>query len=211
MSANPTRFDLRHIHTARDVAELAGRYDRMAQKYDESLGGEWGWTSPEYTAEVLSRYTDTKARVLDAGAGTGLVAECLFRRGYRDLFGLDMAQEMMMQALAKKVYQGLYRIELGKPLPFRSNQFDAVISVGVMAMGHAPAICLEELVRVTRPGGHIAYTLRPVVYAHMGFKEVQDNLMARGHWKLMEKTRPFAPMPKRAPDFYYEIWAFQVT
>lgn len=211
MSADPTRFDLQHIHTARDVTELAGRYDRMAQKYDESLGEEWGWTSPEYTAEVLSRYTDTNARILDAGAGTGLVAECLFRRGYRDLFGLDMAQEMMIQALAKKVYRGLYRIELGKPLPFHSNQFDAVISVGTMAMGHAPAICLEELVRVTRPGGHIAYTLRPVVYAHMGFKEVQDRLMAQGRWKLVEKTLPFAPMPKRAPDFYYEVWVFQVS
>ena len=211
MSVDPTRFDLQRIHTARDVAELSERYDQMAKKYDESLGGEWGWTSPEYTAEVLSRYTTLNARILDAGAGTGLVAECLFRRGYRDLFGIDMAQEMMRQALPKRVYEGLYRVELGRPLPFRSNQFDAVISVGTMAMGHAPANCLEELVRVTRPGGYIAYTLRPVVYAHMGFKDVQDILVARGEWKFLEKTLPFAPMPKKEPDFYYEVWVFQVT
>ena len=185
---DPTRFDLQRIHTARNVNELAERYDLMAKKYDESLGGEWGWTSPEYTAEVLSRYTTPDARVLDAGAGTGLVAECLFRRGYWNIYGIDMAHEMMRQALLKKVYRGLYRVELGRPLPFRSNQFDAVISVGTMAMGHAPANCLAELVRVTRPGGHIAYTLRPVVYAHMGFKDVQDNLMAQGQWKFLEKT-----------------------
>ena len=211
MSVDPTRFDLRRIHTARDVTELSERYDQMAEKYDESLGGEWGWTSPEYTAEVLSRYTTLNARVLDAGAGTGLVAECLSRRGYRNIYGIDMAHEMMRQALPKRVYQGLYRVELGRPLPFRSNQFDAVISVGTMAMGHAPANCLEELVRVTRHGGHIAYTLRPVVYAHMGFKDVQDILVARGEWKFLEKTLPFAPMPKKAPDFYYEVWVFQVT
>ncbi len=208
---DPTRFDLRRIHTARDVKELSERYDRMAENYDDSLEGEWGWTSPEYTAEVLSRYAMPSARVLDVGAGTGLVAECLFRRGFRDLFGLDMAHEMMRQALPKKVYQGLYRAELGHSLPFRSDQFDAVISVGTMAMGHAPAHCLEELVRVTRPGGHVAYTLRPVVYSHMGFKDVQDGLEARGRWKFLEKTLPFAPMPKKEPDFYYEVWVYQVT
>ena len=207
---DPTRFDLQRIHTAQDVKELAERYDNMAENYDESLGGEWGWTSPEYTAEVLSRYISPSARVLDVGAGTGLVGECLFRRGYRDLFGLDMAQEMMKQALPKNAYQGLYRAQLGQPLPFHSNQFDAVVSVGTMAMGHAPANCLEELVRVTRTGGHIAYTLRPVVYTHMGFKDVQDSLEARGQWKLLEKTLPFAPMPKKEPDFYYEVWVYQI-
>ena len=211
MTIDPSRFDLQRIHTARDVNELAERYDRMAEKYDESLGGDYGWTSPEYTAEVMSRYSNPDARVLDVGAGTGLVGECLFRRGYRDLFGLDMSHEMMRQALSKRVYKGLCRIELGRPLPFYSDQFDAVISVGTMAMGHAPPICLEELVRITRPGGHIAYTLRPVVHSHMGFKDVQDNLTNRGQWKLLEKTLPFAPMPKKEPDFFYEVWAFQVT
>lgn len=211
MTIDPSRFDLQRIHTARDVNELAERYDRMAEKYDESLGGDYGWTSPEYTAEVLSRYSNPDARVLDVGAGTGLVGECLFRRGYRDLFGLDMSHEMMRQALPKRVYKGLCRIELGRPLPFYSDQFDAVISVGTMAMGHAPPICLEELVRITRPGGHIAYTLRPVVHSHMGFKGVQDNLTNRGQWKLLEKTLPFAPMPKKEPDFFYEVWVFQVT
>ena len=208
---DPTRFDLQQIHTAQDVKELAERYDRMAENYDDSLEGDWGWTSPEYTAEVLSRYASPTARVLDAGAGTGLVAQALFRRGYRDLFGIDMAHEMMRKALPKNVYQGLYRVELGQPLPFQSDQFDAVISVGTMAMGHAPPHCLEELVRVTRPGGHIAYTLRPVVYKHMGYEKVQDSLESRGQWKFLEKTLPFAPMPKKEPDFYYEVWVYQVT
>ena len=106
---DPTRFDLQRIHTAQDVKELAQRYDRMAENYDDSLEGEWGWTSPEYTAEVLSRYISPTARVLDAGAGTGLVAEALFRRGYRDLFGIDMAHEMMRNSSAKE--------SLPRPLP----------------------------------------------------------------------------------------------
>ena len=210
MSIDPTRFDLQRIHTARDVKDLAQRYDRMAENYDESLGGEWGWTSPEYTAEVLSRYSSPDARVLDAGAGTGLVAECLFRRGYRHLFGIDMAHEMMRQALPKNVYKGLFRVELGRPLPFASDQFDAVISVGTMAMGHAPPACLEELVRVTRPGGHIVYTLRPVVYSHLGFKEMHEALEIRGQWRFLEKTPPFVPMPIKEPDFYYDVWVHQV-
>ena len=66
-----TRFDLQRIHTASDVKELAQRYRPHGRNYDDSLEDEWGWTSPEYTAEILSRYASPTARVLDAGAGTG--------------------------------------------------------------------------------------------------------------------------------------------
>ena len=40
---------------------------------------------------------------------------------------------------------------------------------------------------------------------------MQDRLVADGQWKLVEKTLPFAPMPKKEPDFYYEVWVFRVT
>ena len=72
------------------------------------------------------------------------------------------------------------------PLDYATGAFDAVVSVGVLTVGHAPASSLDELVRVTRPGGHIVYTLRPDVYRDSGFKEKQESLAAAGKWRLIE-------------------------
>ena len=205
-----TRFDLDRIHTAQDTRELAARYDQMADSYDDSLQDEWGWTSPEFTADILAKYVTKSSKILDAGAGTGLVGEALVERGFRDLIGIDMSEKMFAKAREKKVYRAIYGMELGKTLTFSTDFFDAVISVGVMAMGHAPAHSLDELVRITRPAGHLVYTLRPFVYENKGFKEKHRALEAQGRWKLLERTQPFVPMPKKEPDFYYETWVFQV-
>ena len=206
-----TRFNLDRIHTARDTKELAERYGQMAQNYDDSLQGEWGWTPPEYIADVFSRYVAKDSRILDAGVGTGLVGEALVTRGYSDLFGIDISKAMMQKAREKRVYRELHLMELGKTLKFSNDFFDAVIAVGVMAIGHAPAHALDELVRITKPGGHLIYTLRPVVYENKGFKEKHAALEALGKWMLMERTDVFVPMPKRKPDFYYEVWVYEVV
>ena len=205
-----TRFSLDRIHTARDTEELADRYDKMAQSYDDSLQDEWGWTPPDHIAEIFSKYVDVNSRILDAGVGTGLVGEALVKRGYSDLFGIDISEGMMEKARKKGLYRELHRMKMGDPLKFSTDFFDAVIAVGVMAMGHAPATALDELVRITRPGGHLVYTLRPVVYEDWGFKEKHATLESQGKWTLLEKTDPFVPMPKREPDFYYTIWVFEV-
>ena len=117
----------------------------------------------------------------------------------------------MEKARGKGLYRELHLMEMGNPLKFSTNFFDAVIAVGVMAMGHAPAGALDELIRITRPGGHLVYTLRPVVYEEWGFKEKHAALEAQRKWRLVERTDPFVPMPKREPDFYYDIWVYQVT
>jgi hypothetical protein len=77
--------------------------------------------------------------------------------------------------------------------------------------GHAPAASLDELVRVTRPGGHIVFSLRPDVYRDSGFKEKQDALEAEGEWKLVEASEAFQPLPKGEPDVYHQVWVYQVT
>ena len=99
---------------------------------------------------------------------------------------------------------------MGEQLDFATDSFDAVVSVGVLTVGHAPASSLDELVRITRPGGHIVFTLRPDVYENSGFREKQTILESEGEWKLMEVSENLQLLPKGEPDVYHQVWVYQV-
>ena len=93
----------------------------------------------------------------------------------------------------------------------RPTPFDAVVTVGVLTVGHAPASSLDELVRVTKAGGYIAFSLRPDVYENNGFKERQAELESQGKWELAERTEEFQPMPKGEPEVTHRVWVYRVT
>jgi len=199
------------IYSSHDSKELAERYDQWAKDYDADLDEGFGWRGPQQAAELFARYVPREARTLDAGAGTGLVGEILARLGYNDLVAMDLSQGMLEEARKRNVYRECRQMVMGEPLDFATDSFDAVISVGVLTVGHAPASSLDELVRITRPGGYIVFSLRPDVYEDSGFKEKQSALEAAGNWKLVEVTEKFQPLPKGEPEVYHQVWAYQVT
>ena len=53
---------------------------------------------------------------------------------------------------------------MGETLGFASGVFDAVIAVGVLTLGHAPANSLDELARITKPSGYVVFTVRTDLY-----------------------------------------------
>ena len=199
------------IYSSRDNQELAERYDQWAKDYDTDLEQDFAWAGPQRAAEVLARHVAEGARILDAGAGTGLVGQILYGLGYQDLVAMDLSLGMLEEARNKKVYREFHQMVMGEPLDFGSDTFDAVVSVGVLTVGHAPAGSLDELVRITRPGGFIAFSLRPDIYQDAGFKEKQQALEDLGSWKLTEVTDPFQPLPKGEPDVYHQVWVYQVS
>ncbi len=199
------------VYSAQDNRELAERYDQWAKEYDSDLDRDFGWLGPQRATEVFANHVPKDARVLDAGAGTGLVGEALSVLGYRDLVAMDLSPGMLEEASKKGVYREFRQMEMGEPLDFPSGSFDAVVSVGVLTVGHAPASSLDELVRITRAGGYVVFTLRPDVYEDSGFKEKQDALAAAGKWRLTEVGEPFQPLPKGEPEVLHQVWVYQVT
>ncbi len=199
------------IYSSRDNRQLAERYDQWAKDYDTDLDEEFGWLGPQRAVELFARHVPKDARVLDAGAGTGLVGELLARQGYNDLVAMDLSKGMLEEARKRNAYREFHQMVMGEPLDYATDSFDAVISVGVLTVGHAPASSFDELVRIIRPGGHIVFSLRPDVYRDNGFKEEQDSLEAAGKWRLVEASEEFQPMPKGEPDVYHQIWAYQIA
>ena len=199
------------IYSSTNNDELRERYDQWAAEYDEDLAEGFAWNAPRNTSALLAKHVDKGARILDAGAGTGLVGEALSQLGYNDLVAIDLSPGMLEEARRKQVYGEFHQMVLGETLDFETDAFDAVISVGVFTLGHAPASAFDELVRVTKPGGHIVFSLRTDVYENDGFKEKYDGLEAAGKWKLAEMTDEFQPLPKGEPEVWHRNWAYRVS
>jgi predicted TPR repeat methyltransferase len=198
------------VYSSTSNDELEERYDQWASDYDKDLAEEFAWNAPQTASEVFHRHVAQGAKVLDAGAGTGLVGECLSQMGYEDIDAMDLSLGMLEQAQTKGLYRQLHQMVLGEDLEFDSQTFDAVISVGVFTLGHAPPHSFNELVRITKPSGFIVFSLRTDVYEENGFKEQQQALETAEKWKLVEVTDPFQPLPKGEPEVYHQIWAYQV-
>ena len=199
------------VYSSTNNQELAERYDQWSQEYESDLLNEFEYLAPQRTAEEFAKHVDKDARILDAGAGTGWVGVILAGMGYGRIVAMDLSEGMLEEARKKQVYQDFHRMVMGETLDYETDSFDAVISVGVLTVGHAPAHSLDELVRVTRPGGHIAFSLRPDLYESGGFREKQDELESAGCWQLVERTEPFKPMPKGEPEVWHQVWVYRVT
>jgi ubiquinone/menaquinone biosynthesis C-methylase UbiE len=201
---------VRWVYSSRSNRDLVERYDQWAADYDKDLSADFDYLGPRLAAEVFARYVARDARVLDAGAGTGLVGEVLAGMGYGNIEAMDLSSGMLEEARKKGVYRALHQMVMGETLGFETAIFDAVICVGTLTVAHAPASSLDELVRVTRAGGYVAYTLRPDVYLANGFKEKHAALEAAGKWESVEVGDAVQIMPKGEPDVMHQVWLYRV-
>ena len=198
------------VYASENNQQLEERYDEWAKEYDGDIEGDFGYVIPRMAAETLERFVPKDARVLDAGAGTGLVGVELHRLGFTNLEAMDLSRGMLDEARSKGVYGDFHQMVMGEPLGFATDSYDAAICVGVLTLGHAPDHSLDELVRIVRPGGYVAFTLRPDVYERNGFRDKQEQLVREGRWGLADATEEFQGMPKGEPDVYFQVWTYQV-
>jgi ubiquinone/menaquinone biosynthesis C-methylase UbiE len=107
--------------------------------------------------------------VLDLGTGTALIPiELCGRHDRCRITAVDAAAHMLEIARANVESAGLgSRIELqqvnARQLPWPDNAFDAVISNSIIHHIPRPVECLQEAIRVARPGGLLFFRdlLRP--------------------------------------------------
>ena len=203
---------LSRVYGARSNQELQTLYDAWADHYDQDLAA-FGYTYPALMAGLVARHVrELDNPILDAGAGTGILGAILHALGYDRLVGIDLSDGMLAVARRKGVYGELKNRTLGQPLDFADDSFGAAISAGVLTVGHAPPDSLDELVRVTRPGGHVIFTLSAPVYEEGGFKQKLDALAAAGRWRAVDVTRPWQALPNAPSEHAHasRAYAFRV-
>lgn len=108
--------------------------------------------------EKLLREQDlsTPAEILDLGCGAGTYVRFLTSRGY-NVVGLDYSLPSLYLAhTADHKQNGHYVVGEAYNLPFCKENYDLVVSIGVLQVLERPEGALDEIVRVLRPKGLLA-------------------------------------------------------
>lgn len=84
----------------------------------------------------------------------------------------------------------LERPTLWKTFP-RTNAYDAVVSTGVFTAGHVKKEAIEELSRVTRPGGFLIIGCQELVFESEGYVAYLETLKEEGVVQLYDILRSF--------------------
>ncbi len=203
---------LAEVYGAKGAGEVQRTYDGWAGHYDDSLA-DFGYTNFIYAAALLNRFSPPGiGEILDAGCGTGALGRHLELLGYESLVGIDLSRGMLARARDTGCYRELDIADLGQPLDFSDDRFTACVSIGVLTAGHAPPAALDELIRVTRAGGHLVFSVSKPAFDQCGFKEKLSALDGSDRWRRVFVSVDYAPMPNSASEssltakaYVYEI------
>lgn len=117
---------------------------------------------------------ETGAMVLDAGCGSGRLAEWT----EADVTGVDFSESVLRSAAERS--QKLVQSDLSRRLPFADGTFDSVVSLNVLYAVPDPVAALQEMARVLKPGGQLVLAtpvdkrLWPLVAAHVRSATASD-------------------------------------
>ena len=95
-------------------------------------------------------------------------------------------------------YDSTHEVDLSCRLPFSDNAFGAIACVGTLTYLSPESSVLAEFVRLTEPGGTIAYNLRTDHAPE--WASAHEALLNAGKWQLLEQSKPLPYLPDN-PDY----------
>lgn len=105
-------------------------------------------------------HLETAQEVLEVGCGIGIGPAYIANRFSCRVVAVDISEKMLSWARQRARHQGVvdrvtfHQADIRK-LPFDDDCFDAVIAESVLAFVEDKEAAIEELIRVTRPGGYV--------------------------------------------------------
>ena len=181
-------------HYGITVEEVKEINNVSASLYDDFYK-KTGWEASVHGAYMLDKFLTELAigkmcNIIDVGVGTGLVGVQLCKLGYKNLVGVDLAEQMLEEASKKGVYQQLHQLDMysGDMSPY-TQQYDAAISIGTFTAGQLKPEIMEKLATFVRPGGLVCLSVRDITWEKQesGFARQVDELEERKVWKLLDK------------------------
>lgn len=169
MSSKKGLNDAYSVKTPEDNIKL---YKVWASSYDDDFAKKNDYRSPVLISNYYDKYSNKNDEpVLDVGAGTGLIAEVMYKKNTIDIDAIDISPEMLESAKSKNCYNKLIEADLTKNLDIDNNYYGAIVSAGTFTHGHIGPNALDELLRVTKPSGLFVITIHSKVYVNQNFEQ----------------------------------------
>ena len=149
------------LKTQSDINNL---YDDWAETYDTEVK-ENGYVSPARLASALKFFLSFDAPIYDVGCGTGLSGVALKEMGFLNIHGSEINPNMLKKAQLSGAYQSLEIGDISNPFPHKVGSYDAIVAVGVIGAGAAPAKLMSEALNALSPGGLLAFSLNDAAMA----------------------------------------------
>lgn len=210
-------------------------YEQFADKY-VSFAADWGYDIPARVAEGLHKLHKKagvdvhEARILEIGAGGGLVGIELQRLGYSHTLGLDISPSMAKSGNATGAYQTIATADAEdvpiEAIEIKNGSIDAVLCVGTTGYlarglrggeqdlerhfdgkdlppeGVRVRALLQEWLRVLKPGGIVGLTLESQL-AEVWEVE-QKQLVSNSQWEELEVSDLLAFLPLHKDKYVNE-------
>jgi len=153
-----------------------------------------GYRYPETLCEeFLTLNIGKEAKILDVACGPGNVAFILKQKGYTNMDGLDPSSGLLDAAMKKELYNKTIccYVTPDDPTPIEDNTYDVLLCSAGMFPGSIVPQAFTELLRITKPGGIIAWNIAD---GYEGFNDffltydaIYKQLISDGRW---EEVRP---------------------
>ncbi len=143
-------------------------YRNWAATYDQTFGVAMDYIMPHHVSMAYVQ-AGGAGPVLDIGAGTGLVATALSALGVSPIDGTDFSPEMLAVAACKGIYQRLFWGDISARLDVPERHYAGVVSAGTFTLGHVGPAALDEVLRITQPGGLVVISINVRHFEQAGF------------------------------------------
>ncbi|PPR43373.1 MAG: Ubiquinone/menaquinone biosynthesis C-methyltransferase UbiE [Alphaproteobacteria bacterium MarineAlpha5_Bin11] len=166
------KFGYQEAYSLKTPSDSKRLYKKWAKTYDKDFALNSNYVSPKKISDFFNKYAKiTDTPILDVGAGTGLVAEFLNKKGNKKIIGIDISSEMLKEAKLKKCYSSLMVADVTKKIRLKNNSIGAVVSAGTFTHGHIGPDVFDELLRITKPGGLFVLSINSKYFIEKGFQK----------------------------------------
>lgn len=136
---------------------MAEIFDPWPEKYDQWFKTSLGKLVQGYEGELIVTMLKPGhgELILDAGCGTGIFTAHPLERDAR-VVGLELSRPMLVRTMFKS--EGRHSLPVQgdmRNLPFADGSFDKAVSVTAIEFIGNAKLAVEEIFRVTKPGGTI--------------------------------------------------------